>query len=137
MFTHLPQDKVTVTMSLPKANLAALLEVQLNDIRDLLISGIYNVPFSVIVNGFPSAVLATSKKVRFAGAVPPPIPPMSVLQPDMKLKNVLSLITSHDSSESVRMSLYGTVKSKAEVVRYLLQVEGSILGVFSPAVRPA
>ena len=62
---------------------------------------------------------------------------MSILQPDMKLKNVLSLITSHDSSESVRMSLYGTVKSKAEVFRYLLRVEGSILGAFSPAVRPA
>ena len=62
---------------------------------------------------------------------------MSILQPAMDLKNALSLTILNDGSESVKTCLYGTVKSKAEVFRYLLQVEDSILRVFSPAVRPA
>ena len=79
MFTYLPQDKVTISMSLPKSNTGAPLEMQPSEIRDLLISRIYNVPLSVIITGFPSAVLTTSQTVRFAVAVPPPIPPMSIL----------------------------------------------------------
>lgn len=74
--------------------------------------------------------------ISFAVALSPPIPPMTMLQPDMKLKKALPLIISHDGSESVKASLYVTVKSTAEVVRHLFQLEGSILGVFSPVVRP-
>ena len=94
-------------------------------------------PASKKKTGFRSVVLTTSRSVRFAVAVPPPIPPKSVLQPDMKLKNALSLTISHDPLESGKTSPYETAKAKAEVVRYLLQVEGSILRVCSPAVRPA
>lgn len=55
MFTYLPQENFIIAMSLPKTNLASPLEMKLNEIRDLLISGIYSVPFSVITTGFPSA----------------------------------------------------------------------------------
>lgn len=67
------------------------LDMQLNEIRDLLISGIYNMSSSVIITGSPSAVLTSSKTVRFAVAVPPPMPQISVLQPNRKLNDVVSL----------------------------------------------
>lgn len=99
-----------------------------------MIPSIYNVPFRVIITGFRSAVLTISKTVPFAAAV---LPLMSVLQPDMKLKKVLSLTIPHDPLESGKTSPYETAKSKAEVIRYLMEVVGFILRVSSLTVRLA
>ena len=74
-------------MYLPRANLGSRLEVQLDDIRDLLIADIYDTSSSVKMIRFPSGVVTTSQTVSLAVAVSPSIPPMSILQPAMDLKN--------------------------------------------------
>lgn len=83
-------------------------------------AGRYETSPNVKLTGFTFAVLTTCRTVHFAVTVPPSIPPVSILRPDIKLENAWSLTISYDLLESGKKSPYQTAKSKAEVVRYLL-----------------